>query len=273
MHRLTLLSVSILSAASVLSSGCGGKAKDPETAANEANKTDDRKNESASDDTKAPGDKSAKTDKPESDGDKGEKKDECVGFEIGNVEDILLKSSCEVPNQKPDTIPPADMKGKLEVTVGASPTKLPPGAKADLIVSFANKSKAPLTLSFRIDPMPRFEVETYDKKGKRIDMPAGQPPPPPKNATQAPPTEPKTAKVTIAAAGTARMRVSWEAVKMKWAPEKYKGTPPERGFPRAAAGPLGKGKYVVKVVTPLVGVMEGVDHELSAPKVEIEVEK
>jgi hypothetical protein len=62
-------------------------------------------------------------------------------------------------------------------------------------------------------------------------------------------------------------------VKMKWAPEKFKGTPPERGFPRAPAGPLAKGKYVVKVVTPLVGVAEGVDHEVSAPKVEIEVEK
>jgi hypothetical protein len=60
---------------------------------------------------------------------------------------------------------------------------------------------------------------------------------------------------------------------MKWAPEKYRGTPPERGYPRAPAGPLPKGKYGLKVVTPLVGVSEGVDHEMTAPKVEIEIEK
>ena len=60
---------------------------------------------------------------------------------------------------------------------------------------------------------------------------------------------------------------------MKWAPEKVRGTPPERGYPRAPAGPLAKGKYTVKVVTPLVGVSEGVDHEMSAPKVEVEIDK
>jgi hypothetical protein len=60
---------------------------------------------------------------------------------------------------------------------------------------------------------------------------------------------------------------------MKWAPEKYRGTPPERGYPRAPAGPLPKGKYSVKVVTPLVGVSEGVGHEMSAPAVEIEIDK
>jgi hypothetical protein len=29
----------------------------------------------------------------------------------------------------------------------------------------------------------------------------------------------------------------------------------------------------VKVVTPLVGVSEGVDHEMSTPKVEVEIDK
>ena len=73
--------------------------------------------------------------------------------------------------------------------------------------------------------------------------------------------------------GSGRVHLKWEATKMKWAPEKYRGTPPERGFPRAPAGPLVKGKYIVKVMTPLVGVSEGVDHEMTAPKVEIEIEK
>lgn len=204
----------------------------------------------------------------------GEKKDECVGFDIGNVEDMLLKSSCEETNTKPDSISPVDLKGKLEVTVSASPTKSTGGGKVDLLVTFANKSKEPLTLHFRLDPVPRFELEVYDvKKGKRADMPAPPTPPPPKGATQPPASEAKSARITIAPNGSARARMPWEAVKMKWAPEKYRGTPPERGYPRAPAGPLPKGKYSIKVMTPLVGVSEGVDHEMTAPKVEVEVEK
>ena len=203
-----------------------------------------------------------------------EKKDECVGFDVGNLEDMLLKSSCE-ETAKPDSFTPVDMKGKLEVTVSSSPTRVLAGGKADLLVSFSNKSKEPLILHFKIDPVPRFEVEVWaapTKKGpSRADMPTGSPPPPPKGATQPPPSEPKAARITIAPNGSARVRIPWEAVKMKWAPEKFRGTPPERGFPRAAAGPLPKGKYTVKVVTPLVGVAEGIEHEVSAPKVEIEI--
>ena len=204
----------------------------------------------------------------------GEKKDECVGFDIGNLEDMLLKSSCEEPNVKPDSIAPVDLKGKLEVKVSASPTKSTGGGKVDLLVSFVNKTKEPLVLHFKIDPVPRFELEVYDAaKGKRADMPTGATPPPPKGATQPPPSEAKSARITIAPNGSARARMPWDAVKMKWAPEKYRGTPPERGYPRAPAGPLPKGKYNVKVMTPLVGVSEGVDHEMTAPKVEIEIEK
>ena len=209
----------------------------------------------------------------DADGGGGEKKDECVGFDIANLEDLLLKSACEEPNVKPDSLTPVDLKGKLEVIASASPTKSAGGGKVDLLVTFANKSKEPLVLHFRINPVARFDVEVWDAKAKRADMPAPPTPAPPKGATQPPASESKSARVTIAANGNARVRIPWEAVKMKWAPEKYRGTPPERGFPRTAAGPLPKGKYSVKVVTPLVGVSEGVDHEMSSPKVEIEIDK
>lgn len=203
-------------------------------------------------------------------GDGGAKKDECVGFDVASLEDILSKAPCEVPNQRPDSIEPKDMKDKLVVKVDASPTTTSPGGKVDLVVSIANKTKEPITLNFRIDPTPRFDVEVYDKKNKRVDMPAGTPNPP-SGQSQPPPADPKTAKLTIAAGGTARQRVTWEAVKMAWAPEKVRGWPVEKGFPRKPAGPLAKGKYTVKVQTPLVGVQEGSEHELSGPKVEIEV--
>jgi hypothetical protein len=200
-----------------------------------------------------------------------EKKDVCVGFDIANLEDLLAKSDCEVADAKPDMIQNPDMKGKLEVTLTASPTKIAPGAKADLQVTFANKTKEPMVLNFRIDPIARFETEAYDAKKKRADMPAGQPPPPPKGHSAPPAAEAKVAKVTIAPAGFARVRLPWDAVKMKWAPEKVRGTAVERGYPRSPAGPLPKGKYTVKVVTPLIGVFEGGEHEVSAPKIELEV--
>jgi len=260
MHRLTFL-VLLLAAAA-----CGQK-KPADNAKND--KTDEDGGSSKSgDDTSAGG-----GDSKDADGGAGDapKKDECVGFDIGNIEDILIKSSCE-ETQKPDALPNADMKGKLEVTASTSTPKVPAGGKAEVVVTFTNKSKDPLTLHFKIDPLPRFSLEVYDtKKAKRVDMPAGNPPPPPKGATQASPTEPKSAKLTIAPNGSARARLTFEAVKMKWAPEKYKGTPPEKGYPRAAAGPLPKGKYTIRVITPLVGVFEGVDHEVSVPKVEIDV--
>jgi hypothetical protein len=61
-------------------------------------------------------------------------------------------------------------------------------------------------------------------------------------------------------------------VKFKWASkDKAKGAMPGRGYPREPAGPIGKGKYVLRVITPLVGVSQGVDHEVSQPRTQVEV--
>jgi hypothetical protein len=255
MHRLIALGLCL-----ALFTACGGK-KD----------ADDPKKKHSHDGGDDESSESSDGDGGSAEGDAGPKKDECVGFDVASLEDILSKAPCEVPNQNPDSISPVDTKGVIVVKVEASPTTTAPGGKVDLVVSIANKTKEPKTLSFRIDPTPRFDVEVLDKKGKRVDLPAGTPPDPPKGHSPPPPAEAKTAKLTIAAGGTARQRVQWEAVKMTWAPEKVRGTPVERGFPRKPAGPLPKGTYTVKVQTPLVGVQEGGEHEISAPRVEIEV--
>jgi hypothetical protein len=207
----------------------------------------------------------------DSGGDKADapKKDDCTGFDITNLEDKLTKVSCEV--QKADD-KQLDPKDRLAVTV-SGPTKVTPGQHADLVVTIKNKSKQPLPLFFTIDPMPRFEVETYDAKNHRVDMPTSSPPPLPQGVTPREAGEAKTARIILAPNGSAHTKVGWDAVKMKWAPEKARGSLPERGYPRTAAGPLPKGKYMVRVVTPLVNVMEGPEKEISAPKVEIEVEK
>jgi len=263
MHRLTKLTGNSLLLALALplaASACGGKKDANNPSASTADGGDDENADAfGSEDGDAGAEKAAA------------KKDVCLGFDIGNLEDLLAKSDCEVSDAKPESIENPDMKGKLEVTLGASPTTTIPGGKVDLVVTFANKTAAPMPLHFRIDPLARFETETYDAKKKRADMPPGNPPPPPKGHSAPPPAEVKVARVTVAANGSARVRVPWEAVKMKWAPAKVRGTAVERGYPRVPAGALPKGKYTVKVVTPLIGVFEGGDHEVSAPSVEIEV--
>jgi len=201
------------------------------------------------------------------------KPDECSAFEIASLEDTLLKTSCEIPNPTADA-QAKDLKGVLEVKGMASQSRIPAGGKTDIYVVFTNKGKTPLSLLFRIDPLPRFDVETYDKKSaKRVDAPAGDPPPLPEGAAPRGPGEPHTARITLAPNGSAKAKVPWEAVKMKWAPEKVRGTPPEKGYPKTASGPLPKGVYVVQVSTPLIGVFEGADKELSSVKVDVEVTK
>ena len=200
-----------------------------------------------------------------------DKKDKvCVGLDL-DLAQALMQAACEVtvdPNKKP-----ADMKGRLEVKVVPLMTTVPSGKRTDLVVTFTNKMPSSIELDFLVDPLPRFLVEAYDTKtNKRVDMPAGNPPPPPKGAKRPDPAKPSTARVTVAANGTAKMVVPWEAVRTKWAPEKFAGTPPEMGYPRASAGGLGKGKYRLRVVTPLTNVFEGIDKEVSAPKVEIAVQ-
>lgn len=200
-----------------------------------------------------------------------DKKDKvCVGLDL-DLSQALMQAACEVtidPNRKP-----VDMKGKLEVKVVPLMTTVPSGKRTDLVITFTNKMPSSIELDFLVDPLPRFVVEAYDaKSNKRVDLPAGNPPPPPKGAKRPDPAKPSTARVTIAANGTAKMVIPWEAVRTRWAPEKFAGTPPEMGYPRVPAGGLGKGKYRLRVMTPLTNVFEGIDKEVSAPKVEIAVQ-
>ena len=200
----------------------------------------------------------------------GPKKDECSVFDEPNIEGVLLKSACEAPTptgQAPDT------SKTLAVKVTVSPNVLAPGGHGDVLVSFTNKSAAPLPLYFTIDPMPRFDIEVYNAKGMRMDLPKSSPPPLPAGVAPREPGEAKTARIVLAPNGTAKMPLGWDAVKTRWAPEKLKGTPPEKGYPRAPAGPLPKGKYSLKVVTPLMNVFEGIDHEVSQPRVEVVLKK
>jgi hypothetical protein len=82
----------------------------------------------------------------------------------------------------------------------------------------------------------------------------------------------KTARVTLAVQGTATLTLPWSAVKYKWvSKEKARGALPGHGYPREPAGPLPRGRYVIRVLLPLVGVFEGSDHEVSQPRTNIEI--
>jgi hypothetical protein len=184
----------------------------------------------------------------------------CAGADLDLV-NVLVQSACEVPNLASDAKRP-DMSTLLDVKVSVNPSQVGPGGHADVILTFTNKSKEPLPLNFLLDPTPRFSIEVYTSTNKRAEMPKTKPPRG-KNDVTPEPTAPGTARVTIAPGGKASARLDFNAVRLKWAPELLKGTPPELGYPTSPAGPLPKGAYSLKVVTPLVGVFEGSDREVS----------
>ncbi len=193
----------------------------------------------------------------------------CTGFDM-DLMSVLIQKACEVPNPKPED-KPRDVKGILEVKAMAAGNKVPQGGHVDIVVTFTNKGANLLPLDFTIDPEPRFQIETYGaKNNRRVDLPPGNPPKVPADASRTT-ADPTTARVVLAANGKATVKLGWDAVKMRWAPEKLKGTPPEMGYPKAPAGNLPKGKYTLRIVTPLVGIFEGVDHEVSTPRAPIEV--
>jgi hypothetical protein len=189
------------------------------------------------------------------------KESACTDDDFESLEDALKQCESKMPRAG-DV--PSTMRDRLEVRVTSSTPIISPGGRADLTLVLKNKSNEPLPLYFTGDPTPRFEVEALDAKGKRVDLPPGKAPKTP----VVPARDVKAARITLAPGGTARVKIAWDAVKTRWAPEKVK-TWEGRGYPRVAAGPLAAGKYVLRVVIPLVGVFE--KGELEVPKLPIEV--
>jgi len=181
----------------------------------------------------------------------------CVAAEIDNLEDFLRR--CEAPLPRATEVPP--LRDRLEVKVTAS-SAVAPGGRVELTVVLRNKTDAPLPLYFNGEPGPRFEIEAIDARGRRVDLPAGRWPGYPKG-TKPEPRPAHAAKITLEKAGTARALVTWDAVRTRWAPERARSWE-GRGHPRAAAGPLPRGHYMLRVVLPLVG-------DIDPPRVPIDV--
>ncbi|MEO8878452.1 MAG: hypothetical protein ABI461_22880 [Polyangiaceae bacterium] len=243
---------------------CGGAKKDPNdpsSSGGDVDASDGTSSDTTSDSSDGGGAAAGAADDSKS------KASVCTGFDIDLMQ-VLGQSACELA--KPDD-KQRDVKGVLELKLTSSAVKVAPGAHVDLVVTITNKSKDTVPVDFVLDPTPRFSTEAYDKKGHRVDMPTKSPPALPADIAERAATPQTMARIKLLAGGSAHAQIGWDAVTMKWAPDKVHGTPPEMGYPRVPAGKLAKGKYTVHVVTPLTNVLEGADKDVSSPLVEIEV--
>jgi hypothetical protein len=246
-------------------SACGGAKKSADSPAN-AEDTED----SGVADIPAPADSPSGAAGHAAGDDSARKPMSCSGFDIPDLVATLSQVDCEVA--KPNGSAPKDLKDRLEIKVVPDSPRIAPGGSADVVVTFKNKGKGDLPLDFVIDPEPHFDIEVYTLKGRRADAPPGTAPALPPQVASAEVPEAKVARVTLAQEGTAKLTLKWNAVKYKWASkERAKGALPGHGYPRDPSGPLAKGSYILRVVTPLTNVFEGADHEVSQPRAQVTV--
>jgi hypothetical protein len=192
----------------------------------------------------------------------------CGGTTITDLMASVSQAGCELPEGAAPSTQTAK-KDNLDVILTAS-AQVAPGSTAEVAVVFKNKGKTRLPLDFTVDPDPRFRFEVYTPKGARVDKPAGNEPPMPPGAGEA--MAARLARVTLEPNGTARLLLPWQAVKYKWASkDKAKGAVVGHGYPREPAGPLPRGKYVLRLVMPLANVEETGDHEVTQPRTDVEI--
>jgi len=239
-----------------------------------AQSPDNGDNSSAADtagDGKTDADKKGAPLGPPGDKDSSGKPSPCAGAEIHDLTAVLAQSACEAKGAKPD-VKPRDVSDALEIKVALDARRVAPGGRGSITVTYHNKSSKDLPLYFVVDPEPRFEFEVRTLKGTRVDRPAGPEPALPPEVAKAAAPDKLVALVTIAPQGSATASLPWEAVRHRWVSRDVaKGAAAGHGYPQEPAGPLMRGKYVVRIVTPLVGISEGVDHEMSQPRLNLEV--
>ncbi len=195
---------------------------------------------------------------------------DCTIANTVELQTLLSRPECEVHGSDAAT-KERDLTEVLSVKAQTDSATVSPGGQAKVTVTFTNKGKEP-PLDFKLNPEARFLLELYTPKGSRADLPPGEEPMLPPQTTAGPSLEPSVARVTLTPGSSGRAVLTWNAVKFKWASkEKARGAVRGHGYPRDPAGPLPKGKYVLRVVTPLMGVFEGIEHSLSQPSVPIEI--
>lgn len=183
---------------------------------------------------------------------------QCTFAEIENLDDAL--KGCEVAMPRASDV--ASLRDKVEVKASTSAPSVAPAGRVDVVVTFRNKGTDAVSLYFSGEPSFRFDVEALDAKGRRAELPTTKWPGYPKGFKPEP-RETKIARVILEKGGTARLKVAWDALKTKWAPDRAK-TWEGRGFPRTPTTGLAPGHYTLRVVLPTLG-------DLESPKAPIDV--
>ncbi len=188
----------------------------------------------------------------------------CVVNDTEEIQDWLKNDKCKVPASDKDGT--TGLSQKLDFKLVASTPEISPGGRVDLTLSIKNKSSEQITLVFLVDG-PAFHVQTFDAKNKQVGQPTGKPKAPSGAVIDEDAT--RTVKLLVGSGGTLKTKLFWDAVKLKWAPDKVEGAAISLGnFPTAAAGNLPLGKYTIRLTTNLNGVSDD-----SLPRVPVEVVK
>lgn len=188
----------------------------------------------------------------------------CPVNDTEEIADWLKNDKCKIPASEADRTP--GLNEKLEWKLTASTPEISAGGRVDLVLSVKNKSSETVSLVFTVDG-PGFFVQTFDAKGKRVGQPSGKPKPP--TGVTVEDDGARTVKLVVGSGGTLKTKLYFDAVKLRWAPEKIEGSFTTSGtFPTVSAGPLPPGKYLVRIASSLNGVSEE-----SLPRVPIQVVK
>ncbi|MBK6463931.1 MAG: hypothetical protein IPF92_23460 [Myxococcales bacterium] len=202
------------------------------------------------------------TNKPPPVADNGQPKG-CAVNDVEEIAEWLKNDKCKIPASEVERT--SGLSEKLEWKLTASTNEIVAGGRVDLMLTLKNKSSESVALVFNVDG-PSFTTQSFDPKGKRVGEPSGKPKPP-TGVTLEETT--RTVRLNVSSGATLKTKLFWDAVKLKWAPEKIEGSFVTPGtFPAVPAGNLKPGTYTVRLATSLNGVSDD-----SLPKLSMVVTK
>lgn len=187
----------------------------------------------------------------------------CNVNDVDEVADWLKNDKCKIPASEIERTP--GLSEKLEWKLTASTNEIVAGGRVDLVLTLKNKSSETVALIFNVDG-PSFTTQSFDPKGKRTGEPSGKPKAPSGVTLE---ETARTVRLNVSSGATLKTMLFWDAVKLKWAPEKIEGSFVTPGtFPTVPAGNLKPGTYTVRLATSLNGVSDD-----SLPKLSMVVTK
>jgi hypothetical protein len=167
----------------------------------------------------------------------------CRGEDI-DLLTILRKDLCDVPSPAKRASPRS-----VAVTVTPKSSKVRPGARVELDVRFLNLTARDLELHFQRAMLNQYDngfwIGVRDAADNRFEQPTGE------RSCTADPIRPAWSRVVLAAGGSARAPIAWQASRYAWAPKVAANTIQFNGCPVTQSAPLAPGKYQLTLMAPL----------------------